>query len=102
MVSIVAVTAFQTVKSCAVAVPRIHVPTMIALLARVGRVDHHDPDTVLHSLVCCELLQLGERPLVEHVAARFAGLGTFCCLATDVRQVLERNDTDVRGVRQLL
>lgn len=101
MVGVVAVPACQTVESCVVAVPCVHVPTMVALLARVGRVDHHCPDTVPRGFVCRELLQLGERPLVEHVAARFAGLGAFYCLAADVRQVLERDDTDVCGIRQL-
>ncbi len=101
VVGVVAVPACQTVEPCAVSVPCVHVPTMVALLARVGRVDHHCPDAVLRGFVCRELLQLGERPLVEHVASRFAGLGAFYCLAADVRQVLERDDTDVWGVRQL-
>ena len=85
VVGVVAVSACQTVEPCAVTVPRVHVPTMVALLARVGRVDHHCPDAVLRSFVCRELLQLGERPLIEHVASRFAGLGAFYCLAADVR-----------------
>lgn len=101
VVGVVAVSACQTVEPCAVLVPCVHVPAMIALLARVGRVNHYCPDAVLCGFVCCELLQLGERPLVEHVAARFAGLGAFCCLAADVCQVLERDGADVRGVRQL-
>lgn len=74
---------------------------MVALLARVCRVDHHCPDAVLRGFVCRELLQLRERPLIEHVTSRFAGLGSFYCLAADVCQVLERDDTDVWGVRQL-
>ena len=45
-------------------------------------------------------MQLGERPLVEHVAASSAGLGAFSRLTADVRQVLERYDADVRSVRQ--
>ena len=60
-------------------------PAMVAPLARVDRVDHHCPDAVLCGFVCRELLQLGERPLVEHVTSRFAGLGAFYCLAADVR-----------------
>lgn len=58
---------------------------MVALLVRVCRVDHHCPDVVLRGFVCCELLRLGGRPLVEHVASRFAGVGVFYCLAADVR-----------------
>lgn len=77
VVSVVAMPACQTVEPCAVTVPRVHVPTMVALLARVGRVDHHCPDAVPRSFVCRELLQLGERPLIEHVTSRFAGLGAF-------------------------
>lgn len=85
VVGVVAVAACQTVESCAVAVPCIHVPAMVALLARVGRVDQHCPDAAQGGFVCRELLQLGERPLVEHVAAFPAGLGAFYCLAADVR-----------------
>ena len=84
-----------------VAVPCIHASIMVALLACVCRVGHHCPDAVPRGFVCREFLQLGERPLIEHVTSRFAGLGAFYCLAADVRQVLERNNIDVWGVRQL-
>lgn len=101
MVSVITVSASQAVESGVVTVPRVHVSAVVAFLARVSRVNHHGHNTVLCGLIRRELLQLGERPLVEHIAAHSAGLGTFSCLTADVRQVLERYDADVRSVRQL-
>lgn len=101
VVSVIAVSASQAVESRVVAVPCVHVSAMVAFLARVGRVNHHSPNPVLRSLIRCELLQLGEGPLVEHVAARSAGLCPFSRLTADVRQILECYDADIRSVRQL-
>lgn len=101
MVSVITVSASQAVESGVVTVPRVHVSATVAFLARVGRVDRHSPNPVPCGFIRCELLQLRERPLVEHIAARSAGLGAFSRLTADVRQILERYDSDIRSVRQL-
>lgn len=93
MVSVVTVSASQAVESGVVAVPCVHVSAVVAFLARVSRVNHHGHNTVLCGLIRCELLQLRERPLVEHIAARSAGFGAFSRLTADVRQILERYES---------
>ena len=100
MVSIVGPRAALTVKTRTAPVPRIHITTPITPLARVGRVNHDDANTVSRSLVCSELLQLTERPLVEHVTAALSGLSAFGGLSPDIGQVLERYRLNVRTVRK--
>lgn len=100
MVSIVGPCAALTVETCAVPVPGIHIPAPVAPLTRVGRVNHDDANTISSRLVSGELLQLTERPLVEHVAAALAGLSAFSGLSPNVGQVLKRYRLNVGAVRK--
>lgn len=98
VVGVVRPSAAAAVESCAVPVAGVHVSAAVAALAGIAWINHEDAYAVACRFVCGELLQLAERPLVEHVAASCPGLRAFGCLPADVREVFERYRLDALRV----
>lgn len=103
VVGVVAVSACQTVEPCVVAVPHVHVPTMVALLARVCRVDHHCPDAALrgswlhglnHQDSDCDLLVVGASvdDKVRAVNVHAGGVDALCVTAGRFARLLAGAD----------